>query len=150
MANITVNINVFIKKYLYIHFKQKGVVMDNNENEKVTNEYVNNCTEDRLAIQIENACGCKGHLEQNECGCGDICDCEEVIVEEKMTEEENTSETLACSCEEITENQDKEGEEIEGYASVEAVCDCNCLTNPLNVGERSCDCECPQNFNIFE
>lgn len=126
--------------------------MDSKENEKIKNEYTNNCTKDELAIQIENACGCKGQKEKNECGCGDVCNCEEVIVEEKISEEkEDTSETLECGCGEITENQEnKEGEEIAGYASVEAVCECNCLTNPLNVGENSCDCECPQNFNIFD
>lgn len=133
---------------------RKGVVMDKkeNENEKVPNEYTNNCTKDNLAIQIENACGCKGQKEKNECECGDVCNCKEVIVEEKITEEKiDTSETLVCGCGEITENQEKkEGEEIAGYASVEAVCECNCLTNPLNVGENSCDCECPQNFNIFD
>lgn len=94
--------------------------MDNNE--KVSNEQSNKCTKDELSVQIENACGCKGQKEKNECGCGDVCNCD------GMTEEE----------------------EIEGYASVEAVCECNCLTNPLNVGEKSCDCECPQNFNIFD
>lgn len=151
MANITFYINVFEKKHLYILLQMKGIVMDNKENEKVTKEYINNCTEDKLAIQIENACGCNGHPEQNACGCGNVCDCEEVIVEEKIKEEkEDTSETSPCGCGEMAENEDKEGEEIAGYASVEAVCDCDCLTNPLNVGEKSCDCECPQNFNIFE
>lgn len=109
--------------------------MENKENDKIIEEKIKNCTEDKLKVQIENACDCNGDENSDKCICGDDCGCHDFSEEDECF-------CGDCSCiETIVE---------ENIINTEEICDCNCLTNPLNVAEKTCDCECPQNFNIFD